>query len=127
MIGAPVKLLHEAKHHVVTVEMKSGEMFRGYLADAEDTMNVRLDDVTMFNKEGRSMPVEQVYLRGSQIRFVIVPSMFKNAPMFKRVRAQAKQRITQQMRDKYKKARDAIINAKQDKKQSLGSVEQRNI
>jgi small nuclear ribonucleoprotein D3 len=101
MIGAPVKLLHEAKHHVVTVEMKSGEMYRGFLADAEDTMNVRLDDVTMFSKDGRSMPVEQV------------PSMFKNAPMFKRVRAQAKQRITQQMRDKYKKARDAVINAKQ--------------
>jgi small nuclear ribonucleoprotein D3 len=122
MIGAPVKLLHEAKHHIVTVEMKTGEMFRGYLADAEDTMNVRLDDVTMFNKDGRSMPVEQVYLRGSQIRFVIVPSMFKNAPMFKRVRAQAKQRVTQQMRDKYKKARDAIINAKQERKQLLGSV-----
>jgi len=48
--------------------------------------------------------------------------MFKNAPMFKRVRAQAKQRVTQQMRDKYKKARDAIINAKQDRKQLLGSV-----
>lgn len=122
MIGAPVKLLHEAKHHVVTVEMKSGEMFRGFLADAEDTMNVRLDDVTMFHKDGRSMPVEQVYLRGSQIRFVIVPSMFKNAPMFKRVRAQAKQRITQQQRDKYKKARDAIINAKQDKKTTLASL-----
>ena len=102
--------------------MKTGEMFKGYLADAEDTMNVRLDDVTMFHKDGRSMPVEQVYLRGSQIRFVIVPSMFKNAPMFKRVRAQAKQRITQQMRDKYKKARDAIINAKQDKKTTLGSL-----
>jgi small nuclear ribonucleoprotein D3 len=107
--------------------MKSGEMFRGFLADAEDTMNVRLDDVTMFSKDGRSMPVEQVYLRGSQIRFVIVPSMFKNAPMFKRVRAQAKQRITQQQRDKYKKARDAAINAKQDKKQGLASVEQRNM
>lgn len=102
--------------------MKSGEMFRGYLADAEDTMNVRLDDVTMFSKDGRSMPVEQVYLRGSQIRFVIVPSMFKNAPMFKRVKAQAKQRITQQMRDKYKKARDAIINAKQEKKQTLAQL-----
>ena len=73
------------------------------------------------------MPVEQVYLRGSQVRFVIVPSMFKNAPMFKRVRAQAKQRITQQMRDKYKKARDQIINAKQDKKTTLGSLDQRNI
>jgi small nuclear ribonucleoprotein D3 len=107
--------------------MKSGEMFRGFLADAEDTMNVRLDDVTMFSKDGRSMPVEQVYLRGSQIRFVIVPSMFKNAPMFKRVRAQAKQRITQQMRDKYKKARDQAINQKQEKKQGLASLEQRNI
>lgn len=127
MIGAPVKLLHEAKHHVITVEMKSGEMFRGFLADAEDTMNVRLDDVTMFSKDGRSMPVEQVYIRGSQIRFVIVPTMFKNAPMFKRVRAQAKQRITQQMRDKYKKARDQVINAKQEKKQGLSAVDQRNI
>jgi small nuclear ribonucleoprotein D3 len=85
-------------------------------------MNVRLDDVTMFTKDGRSMPVDQVYLRG-QIRFVIVPSMFKNAPMFKRVKAQAKQRITQQMRDKYKKARDAIINANQDKKLPLWSRE----
>jgi small nuclear ribonucleoprotein D3 len=73
------------------------------------------------------MPVEQVYLRGSQIRFIIVPSMFKNAPMFKRVRAQAKQRITQQMRDKYKKARDHIINSKQERKQGLGSVEQKHL
>jgi hypothetical protein len=53
--------------------------------------------------------------------------MFKNAPMFKRVRAQAKQRITQQMRDKYKKARDQAINQKQEKKQGLASLEQRNI
>ena len=90
-------------------------------------MNVRLDDVTMFSKDGRSFPVEQVYLRGSQVRFIIVPSMFKNAPMFKRVRAQAKQRITQQMRDKYKKARDHAINAKVEKKQLLSSIEQKNI
>ena len=47
--------------------------------------------------------------------------------MFKRVRAQAKQRITQQMRDKYKKARDQVINAKQEKKQGLSAVDQRNI
>ncbi len=47
--------------------------------------------------------------------------------MFKRVRAQAKQRITQQMRDKYKKARDHIINSKQERKQGLGSVEQKHL
>ena len=122
MIGIPVKLLHEAKHHIVTVEMKSGELFRGYLADAEDTMNVRLDDVVMISKDGRSMPIEQVYLRGAQIRFVIVPSMFKHAPMFKRVKAQAKNRILQKTRETYKKARDQIINAKDPKKQLLSAV-----
>jgi hypothetical protein len=45
--------------------------------------------------------------------------MFKHAPMFKRVKAQAKQRITQHMRDKYKKARDLIVNAKQEKRLTL--------
>lgn len=122
MIGIPVKLLHEAKHHIVTVEMKSGELFKGYLADVEDTMNVRLDDVVMISKDGRSMPIEQVYLRGAQIRFVIVPSMFKHAPMFKRVKAQAKHRIMQKTRESYKKARDQVINAKDPKKQLLGAV-----
>ena len=85
-------------------------------------MNIRLDDVVMISKDGKSMPIEQVYLRGAQIRFVIVPSMFKHAPMFKRVKAQAKQRITQKMRENYKKARDQIINAKDPKKQLLGAV-----
>ena len=48
--------------------------------------------------------------------------MFKHAPMFKRVKAQAKQKITQQMREKYKKARDQIINAKDPQKKLLGAV-----
>jgi hypothetical protein len=53
----------------------------------------------------------QVYLRGSQIRFVIVPDMFKNAPMFKRVKAQAKNRNTAMMRQKAQKARgNTFIN-----------------
>jgi small nuclear ribonucleoprotein D3 len=40
MIGIPVKLLYEAKHHIVTVEMKTGELFRGYLADAEVSFHI---------------------------------------------------------------------------------------
>ena len=42
----------------------------------------------------------QVYLRGSHIRFIIVPDMFKNAPMFKRVKAQAKGKNLPAMRQK---------------------------
>lgn len=34
-IGVPVKLFHEAKEHVITVELKTGELFRGYLLEAE--------------------------------------------------------------------------------------------
>lgn len=34
-IGVPIKLLHEAENHVVTVELKTGELFRGYLMEAE--------------------------------------------------------------------------------------------
>ena len=34
-IGVPIKLLHESQHHVVTIELKTGELFRGYLIEAE--------------------------------------------------------------------------------------------
>ena len=37
MIGVPIHLLHEAENHVVTVELKTGELYRGYLIEAEVT------------------------------------------------------------------------------------------
>ena len=84
-IGIPIKLLHEAEQHVVTVELKSGELYRGYLTDAEDTMNMRLDDVYITKKNGKQMRLEQIFIRGSQVRFVIIPDMLANSPMFKRI------------------------------------------
>ena len=85
-------------------------MFRGYLAVAEDSMNVRLDAVTMTTRDGRTVPLEQVYLRGGHIQFIVVPSMFKYAPIFKRVRALAKNKITRQQRNKYVKAREQVLS-----------------
>ena len=41
-IGVPVKLIHEAENHVVTIELKSGELYRGTLHEAEDNMNCHL-------------------------------------------------------------------------------------
>lgn len=32
-LGVPVKLLHEALGHVITVELKTGQLYRGKLAD----------------------------------------------------------------------------------------------
>eukprot|EP00347_Sterkiella_histriomuscorum_P011127 403373657 len=89
-IGVPIKLLHEAENHVITVELKSGELYRGYLMEAEDTMNMRLDDVYVTGKDGRQYHLDQVFVRGSQVRFIIIPDMLKNSPMFKRIANQAK-------------------------------------
>ena len=45
-LGIPVKLLHEAEGHTVTVELKSGELYRGQLLESEDNWNCQLESIT---------------------------------------------------------------------------------
>ena len=52
-ISIPVKLLHESENHVVTVELKNGELYRGYMTEVSDSMNMRLDDVNVTSKDGK--------------------------------------------------------------------------
>ena len=84
-VGIPVKLLHEAEGHVVTVELMTGEMYRGELFEAEDNMNVQLKDETATGRDGRVSQLAHIFIRGSRVRFFIIPDMLKNAPMFKRI------------------------------------------
>ena len=100
-IGVPIKVLHEAEGHIITLEtcvgklsillylyMKMnfiGEIYRGKLVEAEDNMNCQLSDVTMTHRDGRTHNLENVFVRGSQIRFIVLPDMLKNAPMFKNI------------------------------------------
>ncbi|CAE6448524.1 unnamed protein product [Rhizoctonia solani] len=80
-IGVPVKLLHEALGHIITVELKSGALYRGKLADAEDSLNISLRDITVTGRDGKVSQLDQVYIRGSMVRFFIVPDMLQNAPI----------------------------------------------
>jgi small nuclear ribonucleoprotein D3 len=129
-IGIPIKLLNEAQvsppllcdssllllltdtsaqGHVVTLEITSGQVYRGKLLEgaflptntlratssskllliislfhtAEDNMNVQLKDITVTARDGRVSHLDQVYIRGSHVRFFIVPDMLRNAPMFR--------------------------------------------
>ncbi|KAF2264828.1 small nuclear ribonucleoprotein Sm D3 [Lojkania enalia] len=99
-IGIPIKLLNEATGHIVTLEITSGEVYRGKLLEAEDNMNVQLKDITVTARDGRVSHLEQVYIRGSHVRYFIVPDMLRyglesivgtlctdffdrNAPMFR--------------------------------------------
>ncbi|KAL8735983.1 MAG: hypothetical protein Q9166_000545 [cf. Caloplaca sp. 2 TL-2023] len=67
-IGIPIKLLNEAQNHVVTLEITSGQVYRGKLIEAEDNMNVQLKDITVTARDGRVSHLDQVYIRGSHER-----------------------------------------------------------
>nr|GEU97240.1 small nuclear ribonucleoprotein SmD3b-like [Tanacetum cinerariifolium] len=89
-LGIPVKLLHEAAGHIVTVELKSGEVYRGSMIECEDNWNCQLENITFTAKDGKVTQLEHVFIRGSKVRFMIIPDMLKNAPMFKRLEARIK-------------------------------------
>ena len=84
-IGVPIKVLHEAEGHIVTCETKTGEVYRGKLVEAEDNMNCQMANISVTYRDGRVAQLENVYIRGSKIRFMILPDMLKNAPMFKKI------------------------------------------
>ena len=84
-IGVPIKLMHEAEGHTVTIELKTGEVFRGFLVESEDNMNCQLSGITYTARDGRMSELEHAFIRGSKIRFMILPDMLKNAPMFKTI------------------------------------------
>lgn len=46
-------------------------------------MNCQMNQITVTYRDGRMATLENVYIRGSKIRFLILPDMLKNAPMFK--------------------------------------------
>lgn len=62
----------------------TGEVYRGKLIEAEDNMNCQMTQVNVTFRDGRQSNLENVYIRGSKIRFLILPDMLKNAPMFKK-------------------------------------------
>ncbi|KXT08970.1 hypothetical protein AC579_4031 [Pseudocercospora musae] len=82
-IGIPIKLLNEATGHQVTVEIDSGQTYRGKLIEAEDNMNCQLENINVTQRDGRVTHLDRVYIRGSHVRLFIVPDMLRNAPMFK--------------------------------------------
>lgn len=83
VIGIPIKVLHEAKGLVVSLEMKTGQTYRGRLISVEDNMNLQLKDVTIIARDGQVTSAETIFIRGSHIRFVVVPDNLRHAPLFK--------------------------------------------
>lgn len=87
-VGIPIQLLYEAEGMKVTVELKNGEIYRGLLIGAEETMNVSLSQVLRTARNGQVSKLPTVYLRGSSMRFIALPDLLKSAPMFRKVQSQ---------------------------------------
>mmetsp|Transcript_22295 Transcript_22295/g.69861 ORF Transcript_22295/g.69861 Transcript_22295/m.69861 type:complete len:109 (-) Transcript_22295:52-378(-) len=85
-VGVPIKLLHEGEGHMVTIELKSGEIYRGHLDESEETMNCLVTDVVVTARDGRVTKLENCYIRGSQIKFMILPDLLKHSPVFDKVK-----------------------------------------
>ncbi|KAL6523240.1 Small nuclear ribonucleoprotein SmD3b [Orobanche gracilis] len=43
-----------------------------------------------FTRDGKVSQLEHVFIRGSKVRFMVIPDMLKNAPMFKRLESRIK-------------------------------------
>ena len=82
VVGIPIKLLHEAQGLIVTLELTNGQTYRGKLHQVEDQMNVQLTQVTVTARDGKLSHMEQCFVRGSSVRFFIVPDNLKQAPFF---------------------------------------------
>ena len=84
-VGIPTIILHNAEGTVVTVELKSGETYRGTLDESEDNMNCVIKMARRVDAFGKESNVDHVYIRGSQISFIVMPDMLANSPVFKRL------------------------------------------
>ncbi|GAB2217589.1 hypothetical protein Droror1_Dr00000788 [Drosera rotundifolia] len=62
----------------------------GGMVAAADNWNCQLESITLTSKDGKTSDLEHVFIRGSRVRFIIIPDMLKNAPMFKRLDARIK-------------------------------------
>ena len=85
--SVPIKLLHEGEGNTVIVELTNGEKYRGHLVRAEDNMNCQLSNVTMRARDGKLSKLENVYIRGSRVRYVVLPDILKQSPMFQKVQS----------------------------------------
>ena len=80
-LGVPLKILHDAAGAVVSVELSTGDTYKGKLVNVEDNMNIELQDVVHTNKKGEERQLPTIYLRGSNVVFFSLPEMLRLAPV----------------------------------------------
>ncbi|CAM9894534.1 unnamed protein product [Chrysoparadoxa australica] len=85
-VSIPIIMLHDAEGGVVTVQTKGGELFRGQMEMAEDSMNIHMRDVLRTDMYGKTTNIKRCFIRGRQVLWIVVPDMLAKAPIFTRIK-----------------------------------------
>ena len=80
----PLKVLQEGKPFVVTIETRNGQSYRGKLIEIEENMNCRLQNASLINSEGIIKKFNTIFLRGSNLRLIILPDIIKESPLLEK-------------------------------------------
>mgnify|MGYP000305001222 FL=1 len=106
MSSIPLKLLHEGEQRRVTVELKNGESYYGTLKESSEGMNLKMNDVLVKYADGRTEKIDNVFLRGNSVRYVVLPDLLKKAPMFAKVQSMKKQKEEEKTAKRGKRGRN---------------------
>eukprot|EP00285_Hemiselmis_virescens_P005954 CAMPEP_0173390070 /NCGR_PEP_ID=MMETSP1356-20130122/14282_1 /TAXON_ID=77927 ORGANISM="Hemiselmis virescens, Strain PCC157" /NCGR_SAMPLE_ID=MMETSP1356 /ASSEMBLY_ACC=CAM_ASM_000847 /LENGTH=107 /DNA_ID=CAMNT_0014347389 /DNA_START=84 /DNA_END=404 /DNA_ORIENTATION=+ len=68
-----VKFLMKLNNETVTIELKNGSVVHGTIVGVDMAMNTHLKAVKLTVKNKNPVPLEQLSIRGSNIRYYLLP------------------------------------------------------
>lgn len=76
-------MLTSVKSQEILVELKNGESVYGKLTDCDSWMNLTLSDVVVnYNKGEKFNKLNEIYIRGSHIKFLRLPDLVCTPKIF---------------------------------------------
>lgn len=78
----PIKLLYEAQGLEIRIETVNGKIYTGNLKEVDVNMNLILESGKVFLEKNTEVKFSNVVIRGSNIKFFILPPALKFAPFF---------------------------------------------
>lgn len=76
-----VKFLMKLKNETVTVELKNGTIVMGSINGVDIRMNTFLQNVRLTVKGRNTVPLDQLTIRGNNIRYFILPDTLQIDPL----------------------------------------------
>ncbi|CBZ30499.1 putative small nuclear ribonucleoprotein [Leishmania mexicana MHOM/GT/2001/U1103] len=76
----PIKVLYDALHLKVSIEVATGEVYHGTVEELQNNMNVLLKNATKTARGGKETKMDSVFVRGSNIVFFQLPDALQTSP-----------------------------------------------